>query len=104
MLLSEGQRQRLALARAILRDTPIVLLDEATNALDAITEEAIGHAISEVFKDKTVLVIAHRLSTVVNANQIIVMHDGSIEAVGTHKQLCKSSEIYAKLAQIQLLY
>jgi ATP-binding cassette subfamily B protein len=104
MLLSEGQRQRLALARAILRDTPIVLLDEATNALDAITEEAISRALSEVFKDKTVLVIAHRLSTVVHADQIIVVHDGRIEAKGTHKQLCKSSEIYAKLAQIQLLY
>jgi len=104
MLLSEGQRQRLALARAILRDTPIVLLDEATNALDAITEEAISHAVSDVFKDKTVLVIAHRLSTVIHADKIIVLKDGEIESMGTHKQLCKSSETYAKLAQIQLLY
>ncbi len=104
MLLSEGQRQRLALARAILRDTPIVLLDEATNALDAITEEAISHALTEVFAEKTVLVIAHRLSTVSGADQIIVMDHGEIESVGTHKHLCKHSKIYAKLAQIQLLY
>lgn len=103
VLLSEGQRQRIALARAILRDAPIVLLDEATNALDAITEEAISHAISDAFKDKTVLVIAHRLSTVVNADQIVVIDQGAIESIGTHKSLRKGSSIYAKLAQIQLL-
>ncbi len=104
MLLSEGQRQRLALARAILRDTPIVMLDEATNALDAITEEAISRALSEVFADKTVLVIAHRLSTVCDADQIIVMDHGEVESVGNHKYLCKHSKIYERLAQIQLLY
>ncbi|MEC7031025.1 MAG: ABC transporter transmembrane domain-containing protein [Pseudomonadota bacterium] len=104
MLLSEGQRQRLALARAILRDTPIVMLDEATNALDAITEEAISRALSEVFADKTVLVIAHRLSTVCDADQIIVMDQGAVESVGNHQYLCKHSKIYERLAQIQLLY
>lgn len=103
ILLSEGQRQRIALARAILKNSPIVLLDEATNALDAITEEAISQALLEVFKDKTVLVIAHRLATVVNADQIIVMDQGEVEAVGTHKSLTKKSEIYARLAKIQLL-
>lgn len=103
VLLSEGQRQRIALARAILRDAPIILLDEATNALDAITEEAINHALTDSFKDKTVLVIAHRLATVLSADQIIVMDQGEIEATGTHKSLLKSSKTYAQLAKIQLL-
>lgn len=103
VLLSEGQRQRIALARAILRDAPIIILDEATNALDAITESAITHALSEVFADKTVLVIAHRLSTVINSDQIIVMDQGSVDAVGNHKTLLKKSDIYNHLAKIQLL-
>ena len=104
VLLSEGQRQRIALARAILRDAPIIILDEATNALDAITEEAISHALKDVFRDKTVLVIAHRLSTVINSDQIIVMDSGGVESIGTHKSLLKQSAIYAKLANIQLLH
>lgn len=103
ILLSEGQRQRLALARAILRNAPIVLLDEATNALDAITEEAINRALLETFRDKTVIVIAHRLSTVVHADKIIVLDQGEVESIGTHSLLTKQSAIYAQLAKIQLL-
>lgn len=103
VLLSEGQRQRISLARAIIRDAPIILLDEATNALDAITEEAITNAMTQVFANKTVFVIAHRLATVVNADQILVIEHGEIENKGTHKELCKKSELYSKLASIQLL-
>lgn len=103
VLLSEGQRQRVALARAILKDAPIVLLDEATNALDAITEDAIGQALSNIFVNKTVIVIAHRLSTVKHADQIVLMDQGLVVATGDHQTLKKQSDIYAKLAEIQLL-
>lgn len=99
--LSGGQRQRLAIARAIVRDPAVLLLDEATSALDAENETAIQTALERVMKDRTTLVIAHRLATVVNADRIIVLNDGKIEAIGTHAQLLKENNLYRRLAELQ---
>jgi ATP-binding cassette, subfamily B, bacterial len=99
--LSGGQRQRVAIARTILRDAPILLLDEATSALDAESEALIQQALERVTKNRTTLVIAHRLATVRNADRIIVMDKGTIAAQGTHAQLLKKSPLYARLAKLQ---
>ena len=99
--LSGGQKQRLSIARAVLRNAPILLLDEATSALDTETEKIIQEAIHELSEGKTVIAIAHRLSTVLEADQIIVMRDGSVAAKGTHAELLESSELYQKLYQLQ---
>ena len=99
--LSGGQRQRVAIARAIVRDPAVLLLDEATSALDAENETAIQAALDRVMKDRTTLVIAHRLATVVNADRIIVLNDGKIEAVGTHAQLLTENSLYRRLAELQ---
>ncbi len=101
--LSGGQKQRIALARAILKDAPIFLLDEATNALDSQSEQHIQRALHEVLKDKSALIIAHRLSTVKEADQIIVLNDKRIEAQGTHADLMARSPLYKTLAQQQFL-
>ena len=101
--LSGGQKQRIALARAILKDAPIFLLDEATNALDSQSEHHIQKALHDVLKDKSAIIIAHRLSTVKEADQIIVLNDKRIEAVGTHGELMDSSLLYKTLAQQQFL-
>ncbi len=101
--LSGGQKQRIALARAILKDAPIFLLDEATNALDSQSEHHIQKALHAVLKDKSAIIIAHRLSTVKEADQIIVLNDKRIEAVGTHGELMKTSLLYKTLAQQQFL-
>ncbi len=99
--LSGGQRQRVAIARAIIRDPSLMLLDEATSALDAENETAIQHALETVMKDRTTLVIAHRLATVVNADRIIVLNEGRVEEVGTHAQLLDSSPLYKRLSELQ---
>ena len=99
--LSGGQRQRLAIARAILRDAPILLLDEATSALDAESERAVQLAFEDMSKDKTTLVIAHRLATVKKADRIIVFEDGKIVGQGTHEELVKKEGLYARLAALQ---
>lgn len=99
--LSGGQRQRIAIARAMIRNPKILLLDEATNALDAQSENLVQQAISRLMQGRTTLVIAHRLSTVMGADTIVVMHEGRIQATGTHKQLLKSSALYARLAKLQ---
>ncbi len=99
--LSGGQRQRVAIARAILRDPCLLLLDEATSALDAENETAIQTALEAIMKERTTLVIAHRLATVVNADRIIVLNDGKIEATGTHTQLLESNPLYKRLAELQ---
>ena len=93
----------MALARAIIRDADIILLDEATNALDAITEDAINRAMKEVFASKTVLVIAHRLATVIDADHIVVLDHGQVHAEGTHTQLSKRSDIYQQIASLQMV-
>lgn len=99
--LSGGQRQRLAIARAIIRNPRILLLDEATNALDAHSEHLVQQALAHLMRDRTTLVIAHRLSTVLSADKIVVMDDGAIQAIGTHAELLHSSPLYARLARLQ---
>ncbi len=99
--LSGGQRQRIAIARAILRDAPILLLDEATSALDAESEMAVQKAFETLSKDRTTLVIAHRLATVKKADRIIVMDKGRIVEKGTHAALVKNGGLYARLAKLQ---
>jgi ATP-binding cassette subfamily B protein len=100
--LSGGQRQRVAIARAIVRNPAVLLLDEATSALDAENETAIQFALDRIMEDRTTLVIAHRLATVINADRIIVLNDGKIEQIGTHTQLMETSDLYRRLAELQL--
>ena len=100
--LSGGQKQRISIARAILKKSPIILLDEATSSLDADSEQIVQNAISNLTKNKTTLVIAHRLSTIHNADQIFVLKNGSIIGFGNHDHLIKNSEEYKSLYEKQL--
>ena len=100
--LSGGQKQRISIARAILKKSPIILLDEATSSLDSESEEIVQNAISNLVKNKTTLVIAHRLSTIHNANQIFVIKNGGVLESGNHDYLIKNSETYKSLYQKQL--
>ena len=102
-LISVGQKQRIAIARAMLRDAPILLLDEATSSLDAISENAIKTAIDNISGNKTIIVIAHRLSTVKNADRILFLEKGKLENEGTHKELIRTNKKYKKLAELQFL-
>lgn len=103
VLLSGGQKQRIAIARAFIKDAPIVILDEATSALDNKSEAIVQQAIENLMNDRTVFVIAHRLSTVRNADKIVVINNGEIVESGTHKQLLeKENSIYAALYKTQL--
>ncbi|MEO0320964.1 MAG: ATP-binding cassette domain-containing protein, partial [Pseudomonadota bacterium] len=99
--LSGGQRQRLSIARAILRGAPILLLDEATSALDSESERAVQNAFEEISKDRTTLVIAHRLSTVLHADRILVMDRGKVVETGNHASLMKENGLYARFAELQ---
>ena len=99
--LSGGQQQRVAIARALLRDAPILLLDEATSALDAESEQLVQQALDGLMKDRTTLVIAHRLATVRAADRIVVLDDGRIVEQGTHDVLSKAGGLYARLARLQ---
>jgi ATP-binding cassette subfamily B protein len=101
VMLSGGQKQRIAIARAILRDAPILLLDEATSALDAESERLVQHAVEKLAKDRTTLVVAHRLATVKKADRILVFDQGRIVADGTHDSLVAEDGLYARLARLQ---
>ncbi|MBS0485367.1 MAG: ATP-binding cassette domain-containing protein [Proteobacteria bacterium] len=99
--LSGGQKQRLAIARAILADAPVLLLDEATSALDAQSEHWVQQALQQLMRNRTTLVIAHRLATVQSAGRIAVLNHGRLDAIGTHAQLLQTSPLYAQLAALQ---
>ena len=99
--LSGGERQRLSIARALLKAAPIILLDEATAALDPENETLIQHAIGTLIKGKTVIVIAHRLRTVENADKIIVLNKGMIAETGTHAELMEKNGIYRQMYRLQ---
>jgi ATP-binding cassette subfamily B protein len=95
--LSGGERQRLGIARALLKDAPILILDEPTSSLDALSEERIFSALQRLRTGRTVIVIAHRLSTILDATRILVLHEGRLAATGTHQELLASNDLYRRM-------
>jgi ATP-binding cassette subfamily B protein AbcA/BmrA len=100
--LSGGQRQRIAIARAILRNAPILLLDEATASLDSQSEKAVQEAMKKLMKDHTTVMIAHDLSTIQHADQIILIDSGKVDGIGTHEKLMKTNELYKLFVQLHM--
>ena len=101
VILSGGQRQRIAIARALIKNSKIILFDEATSALDNSNQEKIKKIMKDLAKDHTVVIVAHRLSTIVDADNILVLSDHNIIAKGTHKELIKKCDEYKKLYEIE---
>ena len=101
--LSGGERQRISIARAFLKDAPIILLDEATASLDVDNETMIQESLSRLIQDKTVLIIAHRMRTVAEADQIVVLKDGTVAESGSPAELEQKDGIYANMVKTQLL-
>ena len=99
--LSGGEKQRISIARAMIKDAPIVILDEATSSIDPENEQLIQQAVQELTKDKTVIMIAHRLNTVRNADQIVVMNNGRVEQTGVHEELIHKNGIYSSLVNVR---
>ena len=99
--LSGGEKQRVAIARTLLKNPPILVLDEATSALDTLTEREIKQSLNELAEKRTTIIIAHRLSTVVEANKILVLDKGKIIEQGTHKQLLRKKGLYADMWSTQ---
>ena len=96
-----GERQRISIARAFLKDAPVILLDEATASLDAENETAIQEALSRLIKNKTVMIIAHRMRTIEKADNIIVLDKGRIKEEGTHEELLEKGGLYRKIYELQ---
>ena len=101
VLLSGGQRQRISIARAILKNPPILIFDEATSSLDSESEHLIQEAVENLMKDRTVLIIAHRLSSIINSDKIVLLEEGRILSEGRHEELLKKSERYRRLCELQ---
>ena len=99
--LSGGEKQRISIARAILKNAPIIILDEATASIDPENEHLIQQAISELTRGKTIITIAHRLATIRNADQILVVEDGRIAESGTHDELVKQNGVYRRFTAIR---
>ncbi len=99
--LSGGERQRLTIARAVYKNPPILILDEATAALDAENEKWVQEAIQKIMVDRTCIIIAHRLTTIQHADEIILMHEGEIIDRGNHESLMKTSERYKRMVEMQ---
>ena len=95
--LSGGERQRISIARAMLKNAPIVILDEATSYIDPENEALIQNALANLVKGKTLIIIAHRLKTIVDADRIFVIKDGKLNSYGTHEELLKSSDLYKEM-------
>ena len=98
--LSGGQKQRIAIARAFLKNPPVMVFDEATSALDTKTEKQIQKSLDKLAESRTTLIIAHRLSTIINADRIVVLHNGEIAEIGTHKELMALGGIYKHLYEL----
>ena len=101
--LSGGQKQRIAIARTLLKDTKVILFDEATSALDNESQEYIKKTIDDLVDTHTIIIVAHRLSTIMDADQIFVIDDGKVSSYGTHKELMKKSDTYKKLYSPEVL-